>query len=36
MTVRYENYKYFGSKIKIGQVKQDKPNDEELQEPPQF
>lgn len=33
MTVRYENYKYFGVKIKVGQAKQDKPEEEE---PPQF
>ena len=38
MTVRYENYKYFGVKVKVGaaakQDKPDKPNEEE--EPPQF
>lgn len=41
MTVKYENYKYFGVKIKIAPVKQDKPqdkpnNEEEQPEPPQF
>jgi hypothetical protein len=36
MTVRYENYKYFGVKVKVGQAKPDKPDHEELEEPPQF
>jgi hypothetical protein len=36
MTVKYENYKYFGSKIKIIPVKPQDLEDEELLEPPQF
>jgi hypothetical protein len=36
MTVKYENYKYFGSKIKIIPVKPPNQEDEELLEPPQF
>jgi hypothetical protein len=36
MTIKYENYKYFGSKIKIIPVKPPNQEDEDLLEPPQF